>query len=83
MSELQHDLASEFPAMKDAIHELKISNEHFRGLMEKYHELNKAIHRSEQRIDMKSNQEEETLRKERLKVKDELYSLLVQAKSAK
>lgn len=79
MSEAQHDLATEFPAMKELIHDLKTKNEHFRGLMDKYHQLNKSIHRSEQRIDTLSEREEEDLRKARLKLKDELYGMLVQA----
>ena len=79
MSEAHHDLAAEFPKYKDTIHELKVSNAHFRALLEKYHELNKAIHRSEQRVDILTEIEEEQLRKKRLTVKDELYAMLVKA----
>ena len=79
MSEAHHDLGAEFPKYKDTIHELKVSSAHFRGLLEKYHELNKAIHRSEQRVDILTEIEEEELRKKRLNVKDELYAMLVAA----
>ena len=75
MSESNHDFASEFPELKDAVHRLKVDNSHFRQLFERYHELNKAIHRSEQRIDAISDFEEDKLRKERLRVKDELYQI--------
>lgn len=81
MSEAQHDLAAEFPAMKETIHELKVKDKHFQNLMEKYHDLNKSIHRSEQRIDALTEAQEEELRKARLKVKDELYGMLVKAKA--
>ena len=79
MSDGQHDLASEFPAYKETIHNLKMTNDHFRRLMDRYHELNKAISRSEQRIDLRSDREEGELRKERLKLKDELSALLIAA----
>lgn len=71
-----HDLATEFPELKDKIHELKTSNAHFSRLFERYQEIDKQITRSENRIELMSNEEEETLRKERLKLKDELYSML-------
>lgn len=71
-----HDLATEFPELKDKIHELKISNAHFRNLFEKYQEIDKGVSRAEARIDLLSNEQEENLRKERLKLKDELYSML-------
>ena len=78
MSEDGHDLATEFPELKPAIHKLKVSSLHFRELSEKYHELNKSIHRSEQRIDLLSQMDEEKLRKERLKIKDSLYKMLLE-----
>ncbi len=76
MSDNKHDLATEFPSQKDDIHRLKISDGRFRSLMERYHDLNKAIARSEQRIDHLTDVEEQDLRKERLKVKDALCSML-------
>lgn len=81
MSEAQHDLASEFPKYKDLIHQLKLSDGHFGRLFEEYHDLNKSIHRAETRVDVISETEEEQLRKQRLKVKDELYQMLQKAES--
>lgn len=80
MSDNQHDLAHEFPEFKEAIHELKVSNNHFRKLFDEYHELNKSIHRSEIREDLLSDSEEELLRKKRLATKDEIYSILQNTK---
>lgn len=71
-----HDLATEFPELKDKIHELKISNAHFKTIFERYQEVDKGVARAEARIDLLSNEQEENLRKERLKLKDELYSML-------
>ena len=76
MSDNSNDLVQDFPEYKEKIHELKISNNHFKNLFEKYHELNKVIHRAELRIDHLSEDEEEELKKERLLVKDELFVML-------
>ena len=76
MSENQHDLATEFPEYKQVIHDLKISNAHFRHLMEQYHTINKQLTRAEQRIDLLSEIEEERLRKERLMIKDRIYGII-------
>lgn len=76
MSEHSKDLAHEFPEYKDAIHSLKISNAHFKKLFESYHEITGAIYRAEQRLDVISEREEEDLRKKRLLIKDEIYSML-------
>ncbi len=76
MSDNQHDLAHEFPEHKEKIHDLKVSDNHFRKLFDEYHDLNKRIHRSEQRIDLLSNEEEESLKVERVRIKDELFSML-------
>ena len=76
MSENHHDLATEFPDYQDKIHYLKQSNGHFKSLAEKYAEVTKRIHRSEQRIDLLSEVEEEALKKTRLQLKDDLSSML-------
>ncbi len=72
----RHDLTSEFPEYKEKIHTLKTSNAHFKKLVEKYETLDKSIAKSEGRVDLMSEQSEESLRKERLKIKEELYSML-------
>ncbi len=77
MSEGQHDLAAEFPAYKEEIHRLKLANSRFRAQFERYHEVSKLIYRAEQRIDALTEAAEEALRKERLVLKDDLYSMLV------
>jgi uncharacterized protein len=71
-----HDLASEFPEFKDKIHTLKGSDNHFKKLCEKYEEIDKAIARAEARIEVQTEEQEEMLRKERLAIKDQIYSCL-------
>jgi hypothetical protein len=70
-------IAEEFPEFGDKIHKLKLENNHFHKLHDQFEVVSKAIARSEARIDLLSEIEEEKLRKERLKLKDEIYSLLV------
>ena len=80
MATSNHDLVKEFPEFKDAIHELKLSDGHFRKLFDRYHDVDLAISRSEQRIDLRSEEDEEHLRKERVKIKDQLYQILLKTK---
>ena len=76
MSDSQHDLASEFPEYKETIHELKMSDAHFRGLFDKYHEVNKLVMAAEHRTQPMSEEEEQKARKERMELKDQLYAIL-------
>lgn len=71
-----HNLNEQFPGYKDAIHNLKATDMHFKKLLDKFEELDKAIVRSEQRIDLLSDLEEEKLKKERLVVKEEIFEIL-------
>lgn len=70
------DLGHEFPTLKDKIHELKVSNPHFNRLFDEYTELNKAVYRAEHRIDLLSEDAEHQLRRDRVALKDTLYSML-------
>lgn len=71
----KHDLHSEFPQYEVKIHELKVSNNHFRKLFDEYHEVNKEIYHLESSnvfIDGNLNQ----LRVKRLRLKDEIKEML-------
>ncbi|TCK18065.1 hypothetical protein DFR30_1324 [Thiogranum longum] len=72
----KHDLIHELPEYKDRIHNLKISNRHFSHQFEKYHELDHEIHRVEEGIETTSDEYLEELKKKRLALKDELFSML-------
>ena len=41
----RHNLLHEFPEHQDKIHQLKVSDPHFRALFDEYHELEHEIHR--------------------------------------
>lgn len=76
MSHTPHELADEFPQHVDRIHDLKQSNAHFARLCEQYHELNRAIHRAETRVDAVTEAHEAVLRRQRLSLKDEIARML-------
>lgn len=76
MSHTPHELAEEFPEHVAKIHALKISNAHFQKLAEAYHGVNRAIHRAETNVEPMDGMAEETLRKQRLRLKDEIHAML-------
>ena len=70
------DLAHEFPEYQEKIRSLKNTDNHFKKLFEQYDQICKGIYRSEKRIELLSELEEEKLRKQRLVLKDQLYAML-------
>ena len=79
MSVEHHDLIHEFPELKTRIHELKVSDTHFRHLFDKYHELTRSVEKMENEVTPVTTRTEETAKKERLKLKDELYRMMTAA----
>lgn len=76
MSNVPHELAEEFPEHVEKIHELKTGNAHFSKLFEEYHEINRAIHRAETNIEPTDDFHMEDMRKQRMRLKDEIYGML-------
>ncbi|MGB0960653.1 MAG: YdcH family protein [Halocynthiibacter sp.] len=76
MSHTPHELAEEFPEMADKIHDLKVNNAHFAKLFEEYHELNRAVHRAETDVEPTDDTHMVEMRKNRMALKDELYTIL-------
>ena len=72
----KHDLHHEFPALEQKIHDLKVSDNHFRKLFDSYHDINNEIHRIETGAENTSDEVLNRLRIERVALKDELYSIL-------
>ena len=71
-----HDLVHEFPEYKERIHQLKMDNAHFAKLFEEYDELNRKIETLEKNDLPITDEHAESLKKERLALKDQLYTLL-------
>lgn len=78
MSHTPHELAAEFPEHVERIHVLKTSNAHFARLAEEYHEVNRAIHRAECQSEPVDDATETQMRKQRMRLKDEIYAMLQQ-----
>ena len=76
MSSTLHETAEDYPGMIDRIHRLKLSNGDFGRLVEEYHEVNCAIHRVERRVESTSETVEETLKRRRVELKDEIARVL-------
>ncbi|MFN3144046.1 MAG: YdcH family protein [Paracoccaceae bacterium] len=79
MSHTPHELHEEFPEHAERIHALKESDAHFARLMEEYHEVNRAVHRAETNVEPVDQFAEETMRKTRMALKDEIYKMLTAA----
>lgn len=73
---IPHELHEEFPEHAEKITALKTANAHFARLMEKYHDVNRAVHRAETNLEPTDELHEVELRKERALLKDELYRML-------
>ena len=76
MSHVPHELAEEFPDAVERIHALKTSDTHFAKLADEYHELNREIHRAETDVEPISDAHMTDLRKKRMALKDEIYTIL-------
>lgn len=67
-----------FPEYRDLITKLKSEDAHFSRLFDKHNEIDQKIKNQEANIELATQQEVETLKKEKLKIKDELYAILRQ-----
>lgn len=76
MSNTPHELHEEFPEHAAKITALKTSNAHFAKLADKYHEINRAVHRAETLVEPMEDLAMDALRKQRMKLKDEIYTML-------
>lgn len=76
MSNTPHTLHEEFPADAQKISALKASDAHFAKLLVDYDAVNDKVHRAETRLDLITQDEEETLRKVRSRLKDQIATAL-------
>ena len=76
MSHVPHELHEEFPDKADKIHQLKMTDAHFQKLFDAYHDVNRAIHRAETNVEPTDQFHEEGMRKQRMRLKDEIARML-------
>lgn len=72
-----HDLHHEFPELSDAIHSLKVGNAHFAKLFATYHRLTGNVENLEEHDMPVSDFTLEDMKKERVRLKDQLYHMLM------
>lgn len=65
-----------FPEYRELITKLKHTDNHFDRLFNQHNELDQKIQNLESRVSLGSDEEIETLKKQKLSLKDELYSYL-------
>jgi uncharacterized protein len=75
----KHDILHEFPEFKEKIHELKVSDHHFRKLFDEYHELDHQVRRIETGVEATTDEHLTELRKHRVHLKDSIYAMLTKA----
>ncbi|MEM9016910.1 MAG: DUF465 domain-containing protein [Verrucomicrobiota bacterium] len=76
-----HPLTTELPEYHDAIHKLKMSDAHFRRLMDEYEATDKEVFRMEEGIETPEDAVLNEAKKKRLDLKDQLLSMLQKAGS--
>jgi uncharacterized protein YdcH (DUF465 family) len=81
MTHTPHELAEDFPGQAELIHDLKMNDGEFRYLAERYHEVNRAIHRAETNVEPTDQFHEENMRKERMRLKDQIAAKLAAARA--
>lgn len=72
-----HDLHQEFPEMHDAIAGLKNANAHFAALFARYNRLTGKVENLEEHDMPVADFTLEDMKKQRVKLKDEIYYLLL------
>jgi uncharacterized protein YdcH (DUF465 family) len=82
MSHTPHELRDEFPEAVEILHQLKTGNAHFATLADRYHEVNREIHRIESEVEAASDERAESLKKQRLTLLDEISAMVSKAKAA-
>jgi uncharacterized protein YdcH (DUF465 family) len=75
----KHDLIHELPEHREAIHLLKTTNPYFARLFDEYHEIDHEVHRIETGIENTSDEYLENRKKNRLRLKDELFKMIKEA----
>ena len=71
-----------FPEYRDLITQLKTTDHHFTRLFDKHNNLDQKIKNMESHIAPGTHEEIEILKKEKLLLKDQLYSILRKASTA-
>lgn len=77
-----NELTEIFRRDRDLLNRMKVDDRHFANLAERYHEINRTLHRNEAEIEALSDAHAEELKKQRLAMLDEITALLNKAKQS-
>lgn len=75
----KHDLIHELPELREQIHLLKTTDNHFARLYDEYHDVEHKVRRIEEGLETVSDEYLEEQKKLRLNLKDRLFGMLRQA----
>ena len=76
MANTPHELGAIFSRDAGLLHDLKMTDAHFVNLSDKYHALNREVHRIVAEVDAASDERMESLKKERLALLDEITGIV-------
>lgn len=76
MGHTPHELTEEFPSHAETIHSLRETDSHFARLHDDYHQVNRAVHRAETNVEPVGETAEHEMRKERARLKDQIWAYL-------
>ncbi len=72
----KHTLLNDFPEHHHTIRHLKMNDNHFARLFEQYHEVESEVHQIEESNSAVSDEYLESLKRQRVVLKDKLYALI-------
>ena len=67
-----------FHEYRDEIHTLKMNNAHFEKIFDEHNELDDRIQKIENGEELMSDMELEVLKKQKLRLKDEAYAMILE-----
>ena len=75
-----NELTAIFKRDRDLLTQLKANDAHYARLADKYHEVNREVHRIEAETEAASDEHTETLKKQRLALLDEITAIVTKAR---
>lgn len=78
----KHDLIHELPEFREQIRQMKMENAHFAKMFDEYHQHDNEIRRIENGAEVSSDEYIENLKKHRLHLKDQLFTMLKRAEAS-
>lgn len=78
----KHSLLKDFPEHHHTIRHLKMNDKHFVKLFDLYHQLDDEVHHLEQANGPVADDYLESLKMNRVQLKDQLFSLIIKTEKA-